>query len=683
MEEKFTAFIFEGKIKKIAFEFSQKGRKVFEVMYEKEFCLRFSADIAIKRAEEAMQLQEEGMIHISEKDEGYPGISKKCTSSSPHNESHQPQPYESYYETPRQEAENKTDFLQREKWKHTSQFVTAVKTEKPLTINESCLFEHDVSPVNLTPASAHSPLDEGDHVAIEIENNEYHHAIVLMNIESKGLLIIPNLNQDPHAETGISEKEINPGFVKLSSTAYRVNYNQSVSLSETKKRAFSQMGQQILNEKGEQYFATWAKTGNSQQVDMHQLRSENETIKQIRPLFKERITSLESIKEGDHLIESYPTHWFHFMISEIISTESHQKGIVKGIYCLRTKVVESEFPLHVHDDKIYRIQYAETFPPEKAIRRAREEVGKRRFDPHDRMQFVRWAKTGSDEDIAVEFLKNLSLPFSKSQIQSFAQLNEGDIVVKKETLSLARYYIITEVVTANICRAVESFFGIKSVILSFEDEESSEMFYRLNYYPEACFQPEDSVELANHLAHSHSRLKHILLKGTKFINYVKTGDSGSIDSDTLINDRLRSVEYESVHSACKLLPGDHIIRPLDIKFNFINKASATKKESKEKTSSSQFHHMMVADKTEKEEECYVFHFAKEKGGKENAIIKTEENIFKCGKDVYRVMFPERLNPKSSLQFLANRSQASEEQTISLPPSQDDEWDEATQVVGEA
>ena len=688
-EQKFTAFIFEGKIKIIPFEFSTKGREVFEVIYEKELCQICSANEAIKRADEAKQLQEKGTIDISERAE----------SNSTH-ESYQPLfecqenmlfqqtgSYESQHVTPLQEAENIIDSMQREEWNHTSQFITAVKAGQPKTINESCLFEHDVSPVNLTPASAHSPLDEGDHVAIEIKNNEYHHAIVLMNVESKGLLIIPNLNGNAaRAETVISKREFNPGFVQLSSTAYRayrVNYNQSVSPTETKKRVFSQQGEQIWKEKGAQFFATWTKTGNAQQVNMTQLTSENETIKQICPLFKERITSFENIKKGDHLIKCYHTHMFHFIISEIISTESHQKGTVKGIYCLRTKVSESDFPLHVHDDEIYRIQYAETFPPEIAIRRAREEVGERKFDPHARMQFVRWAKTGSGEDIEVEFLKNLSLPFSKSQIQSFAQLNEGDIVVKKETYSLARYYIITEVVTANRCRAVESFLGIKSVILRFVHEESSEMFYRLNYYPMACFRQEDSVNIANYLAHSQSRLEHPFRYGTKaFINYVKTGDSGSVDSDTLVNDRPLSVHYKQVDSACKLLPGDHIIRPLDIKFC---DTFDTKKRSKGEAKSKQFHHMMVADKTEKEEDCYVFHFTTEGRSMKNmAIMKTEENIFKCGRDVYRVIYPERLNPKSSLRFLANNSQASEEQTVPLPLSQDDDArDEANEVVGEA
>ena len=55
------------------------------------------------------------------------------------------------------------------------------------------------------------------------------------------------------------------------------------------------------------------------------------------------------------------------------------------------------------------------------------------------MWFVYWAKTGSNEGIEVGFLLNCTSPLSKSQIQSFAQLNPGDAIVKKDC-TFSHYY---------------------------------------------------------------------------------------------------------------------------------------------------------------------------------------------------------------------------------------------------
>ena len=85
--------------------------------------------------------------------------------------------------------------------------------------------------------------------------------------------------------------------------------------------------------------------------------------------------------------------------------------------------------------------------------------------------------------------------------------------------------IVTEVHSANECEAVESFHvEIKCTTLNLDPSNKSDIFYRLNYHPEAYFQREDSVEMAKHLAtDSHSHLKHPLLYSTKtLINYVKT-----------------------------------------------------------------------------------------------------------------------------------------------------------------
>ena len=215
-------------------------------------------------------------------------------------------------------------------------------------------------------------------------------------------------------------------------------YKASVAADQTQKRACSTRGKVILCQQGADHFATWCKTGKATVVDMVQLKQKCQ-LKHIRPLFKARITCANDIKVGDHLIQGYPSHWFHFLVTEV---DPNDCAKVKCIYCLRTKVTECYLTLDVQTKQIYRIEYMESFAPDEAIRRARTEIGCRQWDPHARMSFVGWAKIGSNEGIEVGFLLNHTSPLSKNQIQSFAQLNPGDAIVKKEKYTYSHYYVV-------------------------------------------------------------------------------------------------------------------------------------------------------------------------------------------------------------------------------------------------
>ena len=55
-------------------------------------------------------------------------------------------------------------------------------------------------------------------------------------------------------------------------------------------------------------------------------------------------------------------------------------------------------------------------------------------------------------------------------------------------------------------------------------------------------------------------ISNVLTRQKKF-NFVKTGDSTSVDSDKLKNDRILSLRITKVNSALELEAGDHIKHP--------------------------------------------------------------------------------------------------------------------------
>ena len=632
-ENKFLAYFEEnGTTKRKWQKFPTNDRlftyKVFEIVYEREFYPVVGADLALQRANSTLS-SEKHEVPKAEAAQAKKRRDPMMKQNEVAHGSYEIDDCETEQSNENESTESKAITNEPAISLHASRFVTKCLTGEPLAIDESCLQEYDAAPISHTRISQSIGIDEGDHMAIKIKDGEYCQCIVLRVMGEHTMLTIPNLNGE-EMPTGIIS--IGDGGPEV----FRINYKHSVSADQTKKRACSEIGKKIMKEKGVEYLVTWAKTGKSTPVNMLQIM-EKEQLKQVRPLFKERITDANQVKVGDHLIQWYTTYWFHFLVSEIDPNDPNK---LKCIYCLRTYIAECDLTLNMRDNEVYRIEYFESFSPNEAIRRARSKLGTRTRDIFARLQFVRWAKTGSDEGIEIDFLINHTLPLSKSEIQSFAQLNRGDAIVKKEKVSYAHYYIVTEVLSPTTCMAVESYYGIQTVTLTCDPGNKNEVFYRLNYYPGACFSPDDAVKRASYFAETCSTTMKVLKAPTpkrltrgRFINFVKTGDNNSVDSDKLMNDRELSIRTLKVTSALELLPGDHIKRP-----------------ARKPLPKGSFHHMMVAEKPDKAESCVVHHFSGEKSKNKARIAKAEEMIFKEG-PVYRIHYPERIDPSTSLQVL--------------------------------
>ena len=176
----------------------------------------------------------------------------------------------------------------------------------------------------------------------------------------------------------------------------------------------------------------------------------SQQIAQLCPLFYEKIHSAGDTEVGDHIIQSHLPYWFHCMVTEreVNPVDPTQ---FRAIYQFRTFVEEKEISLDPSTGKLYRIKYLESLPTDIAIENARSRLGERSLSPMARMKFVRWEKTGSEEGIEVDFLRNEALPVSKSRVWSFGQLNRGDYLVEVANKTRTHHYLVT--IT---CLAIES-----------------------------------------------------------------------------------------------------------------------------------------------------------------------------------------------------------------------------------
>ena len=220
------------------------------------------------------------------------------------------------------------------------------------------------------------------------------------------------------------------------------------------------------------------------------------------------------------------------------------------------------------------------------------------------------------------------------------------------------------------CEAVESYYGIHKVDLHYDPERRDAIFYKLNYHPGVCFHPKDTVKMAEQLSGTCDTMRKLTAHGPtsisnaltrkKFINYVKTGDSTSMDSDQLKDDRILSIRTTKVTSALQLEAGDHIKRPAN-----------------RPLPSGSYHHMMVAEKPVREGSCLVLHFHGERS-KQKAVVAETEEIFPDG-CTYRVHYPERIDPLDSIQFL---EQIAHKCNITSD-SEDEESDKGNNLTGKS
>ena len=526
---------------------------------------------------------------------------------------------------------------------NSDQFVTWCKTGTKYSFHDKCLFSGRSNPVSLTHVSPETAIDIGDHLIVKNTNGDECSVLVYECLSQGEVLAIPDPNNPDKFCSRIDLSESHQTEI------FRVNYRQSLPSGEVVARACSDKGKKVLQASGEcvDRYMSWAKTGKQHPVDIPALKQQQLCIAQIRPQHRMKVLSMGDIQVGDHLIQAKPTHWFHFMVTEsnIDSTNPYK---IKAIYCLRTSIREEEITIDPGKQSIYKIDYPESFPTESAIERARSKLqtSGRMYSPLARQWFVRWAKTGSDEGIEVDFLANNAFPVSKSQILTFAQLNPGDYLVggvnTKSDPSCWHHYLVTSILSPTTCSVIESLNGL--IIESRVALDPRNSYYRINYNDGTCIHHECAITDAKALVGKRVAPKTKFSR-QKFVNFVKTHEqlfSGpDVSLDTLYDDRL-FLRRERVKSALDLRPGDHVERPVAL--SFIRKAAPGKKA---------YHHMLVVEPIN-ERECKVLHFGGPSDFKEFkkcSVVEQKVDLFAEGEHVFQIVYHERQHPADGIAHL--------------------------------
>ena len=331
--------------------------------------------------------------------------------------------------SPREAIANAEKELKEGDWSDSDKsgsdkFVTKMKTGTKYSFNEQCLFTKEIE-FSRTKVVAGIAVDEGDHLVIKDGRGSYQSVLVLKHAGGSAFIITPDLN---------SEGRYGKLDIKEATEVYRINYKQTLPVDDVFRRAMSDRGFEVLRECSVELskFVSWAKTGKKEIIDVTQLKSQ---IAQLCPFQREKIQSVNQIKVGDHLILScgipkFHTHWWHFMVTKVNPSDSIK---FKIIYCNNNRISETEETLDPSKNDIYRIIYPESLPVATAIKRARSKLGIYHLSPLRYMWFVRWAKTGSEVGIEVDFLLNNAMPASKSRICTMPNSTRETTSLKKKT----------------------------------------------------------------------------------------------------------------------------------------------------------------------------------------------------------------------------------------------------------
>ena len=502
---------------------------------------------------------------------------------------------------------------EKTKWKDGSQFVSMMKCGKSYCIDERCLMDDEDEPVSCTKITLHTSIDQGDHVIVKDTFEQMHSLLVHSCLDENVIVTIPDIK---------GKGTVGQLDVTHYREVYRVNYKRCLPIDEVLRRACSLEGEELLHScKGDaSVFVSWAKIGKQVSVNASKVIT-HQQIAQIRPTHYEKILSVEEIQPGDHLFVPNLAYRWHFLVTER-GVDPQDPMAFKTIYLLRGAVQETVESLDPDENEIYRISYPEEFPTEMSIARARSRLKSHKFNPLARLWFVRWAKTGSEEGLEIDFLINNSMPVSKSSIRCFTQLNPGDYLVKQEKLALRQHYLVVSIESPSTCTVIGNWKGKVEETTLLLDSSS---YFLLNYNEGICIPVEESIRRAQEAV--SQRFAPIgKFSRRKFVNYMKTTVADEIDVENLPDECLL-LKREKVESALELYPGDHI--------EYIT-SSALKQTT--------FHDMIVVNPVDGQN-CQVIHKVPTKGVfKGPQLVEETVNVFKFGSDVFRIVYPEQIEP---------------------------------------
>ena len=542
------------------------------------------------------------------------------------------------------------------KWKCSQGFVCKIKCNTEHYFDDRCLISDDVHAVSCTEVTPLITIKEGDHLILMNRKDETKHRSVLVykSIDAATMDIMPPL--DLTESSGITNPIAHETINLKDYLVYRINYSQSLPSEDILQRAKSDSARDILAKHNAipDYFVSWTKTGKELPISEASLREllKRPKIAEIRPVRYESILSPDEIQVGDHLftnhildIVDYKLPRSHFIVVErnnrIVNPVFNVIHFSKGVLV----EAEHEFNPRITDgnSQVYRVIYPEEFPGELAVKRIRSMLNKNLL-PTCASSLMRWAKTGSEEGLEIDFLINSCAPTSKSQIACFTQLNPGDYLMNDAKFKFVHHYLVVSVESPTQCTVIESWQRkVEQKSLTCTDWSKESSYYRINYDPGRCIPAEHSIKIArNACSYCNDKFFSRYWKPNSeyaresFVHFVKTGER-SVNIEHLSNDRL-FLQRELVKSALELHVGDHIERPLSLAPNHAQ------------------HHMLVVEPID-HTTCKVIHYKVEKSiariatFKKGDVVNEEVNIFEFG-EVFRIVYPERTDPRNGMEKLS-------------------------------
>ena len=499
------------------------------------------------------------------------------------------------------------------------EFVTRIKCGTKYSIDKSCLISHDARPVGCSRITSDTNVLEGDHLLVK--NGEEFASVVVCALNSRNsITILPDIN-------GQFQVVINP-----EDEIYRVNYSEQLHPCAIVKRAQNSIDRVDENQQFDCHnFVTNAVLGKEIPISADELLR-NQQIKLVTPTHYKCVISLDEIKPGDHLFTPYPGYRWHFMVTDCKVDGNPDSFQV--IYCLRGVVQEKVEKLDPLNRNLFKVFYTEQLPTEKAIQRAQSKIGHFQHGMLKRLEFVPWAKTGSEEGLEIDLMTNISAPISKDSIVTFTQLNPGDyLVVEINKFEVYHHYLVLSVESVTSCTAMESWKHASPKKVKI-DIKNGINFYRINFNRGVCRSAQESIKIATDICEKGWRLFNSFSRRA-FVNFLKTGDFTNEVTVDALSDRRLQLPREKITSAMQLKKGDHLERLIGFPANKLPMLSSRK------------HHMIVF-KPINDMECDVIEAEPKHGLIKGQPTTKRIKVFDKDVEIYRVMYSERIHPDEGI-----------------------------------
>ena len=391
---------------------------------------------------------------------------------------------------------------QKCKWKRPDHFVTALKSGLELSLQESHCFtlEKDIV-TKIVPVTMSLMVSKGDHLVIKDYRKpdySYYSVLVYSCPDSTRVGIRPNIYS-----TEVIDLTLYP-------EVYRVDYSNSLPTDEVLLRGNSKEGEEILKKNNDQY-VSWTKTGQVIPVKIPSDTSMKRSYK--------KITSFSQVKTGSHLLQHIektgePVHQRHIVVTEQIGGSKFKVvSCHHGFVCEQVEELQGE---------LYDVQYSsdQMLSDSETIKNVRKQIGQQKYSPWDRVLFIVQAKmkeyyeatatsisvfkdrvsySTTDLEFEQRSCTSHSLPVSKSRIMCFAQVANGDYIIKvpnnvisKNSSVLHEHYLIESCgISTNHCTLIGTSKGkvvkLQCTIENYSVPENKHRFfyYRLNYEPDS------------------------------------------------------------------------------------------------------------------------------------------------------------------------------------------------------